>query len=159
MVGLCCLHIWGYRSEGGKAERLAESCGIALQLTNIIRDVREDARNGRIYLPVEDLRRFRVDPGELGLGGIPNERVRALLAFEAERAYEYYVQSSPLAPLVNRVGRPVLQTIVGIYRSLLDEIVRRDYHVFDGRISVRPWHKLAVALRAMTSRTRDGALR
>ena len=104
VVGLCCLHIWGYRSEGGKAERLAESCGIALQLTNIIRDVREDARNGRIYLPVEDLRRFRVDPGELGRGGIPNERVRALLAFEAERAYEYYLQSSPLAPLVNRVG-------------------------------------------------------
>ena len=65
VVGLSCLHIWGYRSEGGKAERLAESCGIALQLTNIIRDVREDARNGRIYLPEEDLARFGVEPGEL----------------------------------------------------------------------------------------------
>ena len=68
--------------------------------------------------------RFGVDPGELSREGIPDDRVRALLAFEAERAYEYYAQASPLAPLVNRVGRPVLQTIVGIYRSLLDEIVR-----------------------------------
>ena len=65
VVGLSCLHIWGYRSEGGKAERLAESCGIALQLTNIIRDVREDARNGRIYLPEEDLERFGVREDEL----------------------------------------------------------------------------------------------
>ena len=71
VVGLCCLHIWGYRSEGGKAERLAEACGIALQLTNIIRDVREDARNGRIYLPEEDLARFRVDPAELSRGRMP----------------------------------------------------------------------------------------
>ena len=66
VVGLSCLHIWGYRSEGGKAERLAESCGIALQLTNIIRDVREDARNGRIYLPEEDLERFGVTRRRVG---------------------------------------------------------------------------------------------
>ena len=157
VVGLSCLHIWGYRSEGGKAERLAESCGIALQLTNIIRDVREDARNGRIYLPEEDLARFGVEPGELAQGGRPSDRVRALLAFEGERAYEYYAQANPLTPLVNRVGRPVLQTIVGIYRALLDEIARRDYHVLDGRISLPPWHKLAVALRAMANRIGDGA--
>src|SRR4051812_26269549 len=63
-VGLSCLHIWGYRSESGRAEQLAEACGIALQLTNILRDVREDARSGRIYLPREDLDRFGVDPEE-----------------------------------------------------------------------------------------------
>jgi 15-cis-phytoene synthase len=159
VVGLSCLHIWGYRSEGGKAERLAESCGIALQLTNIIRDVREDARNGRIYLPEEDLARFGVAPGELVQGGRPSDRVRALLAFEGERAYEYYAQANPLAPLVNRVGRPVLQTIVGIYRGLLDEIARRDYHVLDGRISLPPWYKLVVAMRAMANRIDDGARR
>ncbi len=65
VVGLSCLHIWGYRSEGGKAERLAEHCGIALQLTNILRDVGDDARNGRIYLPGDDLARFGVEPEEL----------------------------------------------------------------------------------------------
>ncbi len=116
VVGLSCLHIWGYRSEEGKAERLAESCGIALQLTNIIRDVREDARNGRIYLPEDDLARFGVDPRELSQGGRPSDRVRALLAFEGDRAYTYYAQANPLTPLVYQVGRPVLQTIVGIYR-------------------------------------------
>jgi phytoene synthase len=153
VVGLCCLHIWGYRSEGGKAERLAEACGIALQLTNIIRDVREDARNGRIYLPEEDFARFGVDPDELSHTGCPSKQVRTLLAFEAQRAYAYYAQANSLAPLVYRVGRPVLRTIVGIYRSLLDEIVRRDYHVLDGRISIRPWQKLAVALRAITTKS------
>jgi 15-cis-phytoene synthase len=159
VVGLSCLHIWGYRSEGGKAEQLAESCGIALQLTNIIRDVYEDARDGRIYLPEEDLARFGVEPGELSQEGPPSDRVRALLAFEGERAYQFYALAEPLTPLVSRAGRPVLQTIVGIYRALLNEIARRDYHVLDGRISLRPWRKLAVALRAMASRVDDAALR
>jgi phytoene synthase len=153
VVGLCCLHIWGYRSDEGKAERLAESCGIALQLTNIIRDVREDARNGRIYLPEEDLARFGVEPAELSRDGRPSDRIVALLAFEGERAYQYYAKASLLAPLVSPVGRPVLQTIVGTYRAMLDEIARRNYHVLDGRISLRPWHKLAVALRAMAGTT------
>src|SRR5215213_3696202 len=65
VVGLSCLHIWGYRPEGGRAAELAEACGVALQLTNIVRDVREDARQGRIYLPREDLERFGVVPEEL----------------------------------------------------------------------------------------------
>jgi phytoene synthase len=149
VVGLCCLHIWGYRSEGGTAERLAERCGLALQLTNILRDVREDARNGRIYLPRDDLERFGVGPDELTAGGGPSDRLRALLAFEAGRAYEYYEEARGLAPLVDPVGRPVLRTIVGIYRALLDEIARRDYHVLDGRVSLPAWRKLAIALRAL----------
>jgi 15-cis-phytoene synthase len=153
VVGVACLHIWGYRSEGGTAERLAESCGIALQLTNIIRDVREDARNGRIYLPEEDLARFGVAKSDLGREGRPGERVRALLAFEAERAYEYYDGADQLAPLVERVGRPVLVTIIGIYRALLDEIARRDYNVFSARVSVSPWRKIAIAVRAFAARS------
>ena len=65
VVGLCCIHIWGYRSDGGRAERLAEACGIALQLTNILRDVREDAHNGRVYLPRDEMARFGVEPRDL----------------------------------------------------------------------------------------------
>ena len=107
-------------------------------------------------MPEEDLARFGVDPRELSQGGRPSDRVRALLAFEGDRAYEYYAQANPLTPLVYRVGRPVLQTIVGIYRALLDEIVRRDYHVLDGRISLSAWHKLAVALRAVANRADCG---
>jgi 15-cis-phytoene synthase len=152
VVGLSCLHIWGYRSGGGKAERLAEHCGIALQLTNILRDVRDDARNGRIYLPHEDLVRFGVEPEELAAGGRPSDRVRELLAFEGRRAYEYYEEARPLVALVDPVGRPVLRTIVGIYRALLDEIARRDYNVLDGRIALPPWRKVAIALKAMVGR-------
>jgi len=152
VVGLCCLHIWGYRSEGGKAEQLAESCGIALQLTNIIRDVRDDARNGRVYLPQDDLARFGVEPEELAAGGGPSNRVRSLLAYEGERAYRFYDHARPLAPLVTPVGRPVLLTIVGIYRALLDEIARRDYNVLNSRVSVPPWRKTAIALRGLAGR-------
>jgi 15-cis-phytoene synthase len=152
VVGLGCLHIWGYRSEGGKAEQLAESCGIALQLTNIIRDVRDDARNGRVYLPQEDLARFGVEPEELAAGGRPSDQVRALLTYQGARAYRFYDHGGPLAPLVAPVGRPVLLTIVGIYRALLDEIVRRDYDVLDGRVSVSPWRKTSIALQGLAGR-------
>ncbi len=155
VVGLCCLHIWGYRSDGGQAERLAEHCGLALQLTNILRDVRDDARAGRIYLPRDDLARFGVEPEEFTVDGRPGDRVRELLAFEAHRAYEFYEDARRLVPLVDPVGRPVLRTIVGIYRALLDEIARRDYNVLDGRISLAPWRKIAIALRAVAGRMDD----
>jgi phytoene synthase len=147
-VGLCCLHIWGYRSDGGRAEALAEACGVALQLTNIVRDVREDAGNGRLYLPREDLARFGVDVEDL-TARRASDRVRALLAFQARRAYAYYDQARPLATLVAPVGRPVLATIVGIYRTLLDEIVRRDYDVLTARVSVPAWRKVSIGLRAL----------
>jgi len=151
VVGLCCIHIWGYRSDGGKAERLAEACGIALQLTNILRDVREDARNGRVYLPQDEMARFGVDPRELDADR-PSRRLRDLLAFEAERAYAYYEQARELVPLVAPVGRPVLLTIVGIYRALLDEIARRDYNVLKTRVAIPTWRKAAIALRALPQR-------
>jgi 15-cis-phytoene synthase len=151
-VGLCCLHIWGYRSNGGKAEGLAEACGIALQLTNIIRDVRDDAANGRIYLPLEDLERFGVAAGELTAAGPPGDSLRALLAFQADRALRYYDLALELTPLISSKGRPVFLTIVGTYRGLLDEIVARDYNVLDRRVSLPKWRKAMVVLRALTGR-------
>lgn len=150
-VGLSCIHIWGYRSEGGRAEELAEACGVALQLTNILRDVREDAGNGRIYLPHEDLDRFGVTAEELAAGR-PSDAFRELMAFEAERAARYYDQAAPLAALVDPVGRPVLRTIVGIYHGLLDEIVRRNYDVLTARVALPPWRKAAIAVRSLVSR-------
>ena len=149
-VGLCCIHIWGYRSEGGRAEILAEKCGIALQLTNILRDVREDARMGRVYLPQEDLDRFGVTVHDLTLDH-PSPQVRELFAFEGRRAYAYYAEAAPLIRLVAPVGRPVLRAIVGIYRALLDEIARRDYDVLAGRISLPGWRKAAITLRSLGS--------
>ena len=115
VVGLSCLHIWGFHSEGGRAEALAEACGVALQLTNIVRDVREDALLGRVYLPQDDLRRFGVEPAELAAPRATG-RVRALLEFQGSRAAEYYARAEPLADAAwsRPVGRPVLRAIVGI---------------------------------------------
>jgi phytoene synthase len=147
-VGLCCLHIWGFRSQDGKAERLAEAAGLALQLTNILRDVREDAGRGRVYLPQEDLERFGVSAADLLLDR-PSPPVRELFAFQGRRAYEFYDQARPLVSLVEPIGRPVLRAIVGIYRALLDEIARRDYNVLSRRVSLPSWRKAAITLRAL----------
>ena len=151
VVGICCIHIWGYRSDGGRAERLAEACGIALQLTNILRDVREDAQSGRVYLPYDEMARFGVEPRDLDADQ-PSPALHDLLAFQAERALSYYEQARELVPLVDPVGRPVLLTIVGIYRALLDEIARRDYNVLGTRVVVPTWRKAAIALRALPRR-------
>jgi phytoene synthase len=147
-VGLSCLHVWGYRREGGQAEALAEACGVALQLTNILRDVREDAQAGRIYLPQEDLERFGVAHQDLA-GARTDDRLRSLLAFEGERAYRFYDRAAPLVRLVAPVGRPPLSAIVGIYRAILDEIARRDYDVLAERVSLPAWRKTVIALRAL----------
>jgi phytoene synthase len=152
-VGLCCLHIWGFRSDRGRAEKLAEACGVALQLTNIVRDVGEDASSGRIYLPREDMERFGVTEADLRAGHT-NVRLRRLLEFEGRRAAEYYEQAAPLAELVSPMGRPVLGTIVGVYRALLREIQRRDYDVLAHRVSVPSWRKGAIAAWAMAGRLR-----
>ena len=150
-VGLCCIQIWGYRSEGGRAERLAEACGIALQLTNILRDVRQDAEGGRIYLPQDDLTRFGVSIDDLRRAS-PSPRLRELFAFEGGRAYDYYREAGPLVRLVSPVGRPVLSAIVGIYRALLDEIARRDYDVLGGRVALPAWRKVWIAAGALGGR-------
>ena len=150
-VGLCCIHIWGFRPEGGRAESMAKSCGIALQLTNIIRDVGEDARNGRVYLPEEDLEQFGVTRSDL-LGESANGRLKRLLAFQSQRAYEEYDRATPLAGLIDPVGRPVLLTISGIYRALLDAIVKRDYEVLSQRVSVPGWRKASIAAGAFVRR-------
>jgi 15-cis-phytoene synthase len=150
-VGLCCLSIWGYRSEGGRAQAMAEACGIALQLTNILRDVGEDARNGRVYLPQEELARYKVGPDELK-GTVMTDGLHALFAAQARRAYAYYEEAGPLVMLVAPIGRPVLLAIEGIYRALLDEIARREYDVLSSKVSLPGWRKAAIALGALPSR-------
>ncbi len=118
-VGLCCLQIWGYASDGGRAEAMAEACGMALQLTNILRDVGEDARNGRIYLPQDELapvrRVARRTDGRGAFAGVAG----AACGSQAKRAYSYYETAAPLSRLVAPIGRPVLGAIAGIYRALL----------------------------------------
>ncbi len=120
-------------------------------MTNIIRDVREDAEAGRIYLPRDEMARFGVVPTDL-LAPRTSGRVRALLAFQGERAYSFYYKARPLTPLVAPVGRPVLETMVGIYRTLLDEIHRREYDVLTSRVALPPWRKVSIMLRSLPVR-------
>jgi len=145
VVGLVCIHIFGY--EDRRAERLAEETGIAFQLTNILRDVREDAERGRIYLPLEDLRRFGVTPEKLtetrdgrGLA----EPLRDLLHFESHRAETYYRSGQELLPLIATDSRPALWVLITIYHRLLRRIKDSGYNVFSGRVSVPAYEKLAI---------------
>lgn len=146
-VGISCLYVWGFRSENGVAEDLAEATGVALQLTNILRDVREDAVQGRVYIPSEDLDRFGVTRESI-LTGKMTPSLHSLFAFQAERARAFYAQGASLARLVDPVGRPVLATITGIYRALLDEITASDYDVLAQRRRVPTWKKFTITAHA-----------
>ncbi|MGH9594818.1 MAG: presqualene diphosphate synthase HpnD [Bryobacteraceae bacterium] len=146
VVGLTVVHIFGFDDPG--ALTIAEKCGVAFQLTNIIRDVREDAEHGRVYLPEEDLKRFGVLPAELGAPDA-SPQLRALLAFEAGRAREYYLTSAPLIEMVHRESRASLRALIGIYRRLLDRIVASNYEVLARRIRVPTWEKMWILLRSI----------
>ncbi len=145
-VGLACIHVWGYRGE--QALEAAGAAGIALQLTNILRDVAEDAGRGRIYLPAEDLQRFGC-PVENLTRGICDESFRALMRFEAQRAYGYYEQALALGPWLEPPGRAVFLVMLRTYRGLLDAIVGCDFDVFATRVRVADWYKLWLAARAL----------
>lgn len=142
VVGLCCIHIWGFNGE--QAIGPAVKCGIALQLTNILRDLKEDAASDRIYLPQEDLRRFGYTPDDLRRG-VVDERFRALMRFEIERAERFYSEAAELGGWLSPDGRQVFGAMTGIYRGVLDEIKRADGHVFDRRIGLTTWRKLRIA--------------
>ncbi|HUQ91125.1 MAG TPA: phytoene/squalene synthase family protein [Bryobacteraceae bacterium] len=144
VVGLTVVHILGFRSPD--ALPLAEKCGVAFQLTNILRDVREDFENGRIYLPAEDLRRFEVIASHLGDSQV-TPPLRALLEFQAARARGYYREAMPLLDLVEPEGRAMLRAIIEIYYSLLKRIEARGYEVLKERISVPKAKKLWILTR------------
>lgn len=145
-VGLVCIRIFGYQGE--EAERYAESCGIAFQLTNILRDIREDAGMGRVYLPQEDLDAFGY-PEENLRNGLFNDPFRRLMGFQVERARSFYDEALPLLPLVQPSSRACLATMIGIYRACLEEIPRRQYDVYSQRIGLSPWKKLSITARAL----------
>ena len=149
VVGLVCVKIFGYRDK--KAEEYAEQLGIAFQLTNILRDVKEDAAMRRIYLPMEDLLRYQVTPTELGAGE-PMEKLRPLLAFEAKRARDYYESANKLLPLIEDASQPALWAMVEIYRGILDRIERKDYDVYTERARLSTLNKLAVFVKGFGKR-------
>jgi phytoene synthase len=136
VVGLTIIHIFGFESPD--ALKLAEKCGIAFQLTNILRDVREDRDNGRIYLPEEDILKFGADLAT------HDDRFVRLMSFEAGRARAYYDESRPLIGLVHPRSRASLWALIEIYRRLLGRIERSNFDVLEKRIRVPTWEKLSI---------------
>lgn len=137
VVGLTVTHIFGF--DDPRALDLAERCGIAFQLTNILRDVKEDEERGRCYLPREDRERFPV--------------LRDLLEFEASRAKLYYHESAPLTSMVHPRSRPSLWALIQIYRRLLDRIESSGYDVMSRRIRLSTPEKLLIVAQAWWMRS------
>lgn len=149
VVGLTIIHIFGFHSV--RALLLAEKCGIAFQLTNILRDVREDAGLGRVYLPAEDLERFGVSTAQLH-SGQEDSQFRELMQFEAKRARECYDESAPLMGLIQPKSRRSLWALRQIYLTLLAKIEQADYNVLSQRVNVPTHMKIALLLRAFITR-------
>jgi phytoene synthase len=150
VVGLVCIRIFGYSDP--RAEQLAENTGLAFQLTNILRDVKEDLERGRIYLPMEYLDRYNVTIRDLltlcdGTHMTLNQT--ELLETIAKRAEDNYKSGFELIPLVDPDARPALWVLVTIYHRLLERIERRNYDVFSERVSVPLTTRLAILFRGL----------
>jgi phytoene synthase len=141
-IGTMMLPVLGARDLDAAREP-ARQLGLAFQLTNFIRDVPEDLDRGRIYLPLADLERFGVRPADLRR---PSERVRALVAFEVDRAREHYRRAAPGIALLAPASQPCIRTAYQLYGGILDEIVAADYDVFTRRATVPTAKRLGVAV-------------
>jgi len=146
MVGLACLHIWGFR--GPQALEPARHCGLAFQLTNILRDLKEDIARGRVYLPREDLRHFDYSVDDLKRLKL-NDQFVELIRFEIARAERLYDSAGDLEPLLERDGRRALRTMMATYRALLNKIKASPAAVLRGRIRLRGWEKLRIVGEAL----------
>jgi phytoene synthase len=168
VIGRVCLAIFATRERGAdsvdrrRIEALADDLGVALQLTNILRDVREDALNGRVYLPVEDLRRFEVGAGAdmaqsaQALAAAAERREMALVAlvrFEADRAEQWFNRGMALVPLLDRRSAACVAAMAGIYHRLLGRIEADPSRALGERMSLSGGEKALVALRSLAGRT------
>ena len=155
ITGLMCIEIFTYRSP--RAKEYAVNLGIALQLTNILRDVKEDAQRGRVYLPQEDLRRFGYSENDL-MNGVVNDNFRALMKFECDRARHYYQLANDGLPEEDRPTLTAARTMGKIYFRLLEQIERYDYDVFRHHVRLHRPERFYIALSEWLKATgRDGS--
>jgi phytoene synthase len=148
VVGLVCIRIFGFTDQ--RAEKFAEETGVAFQLTNILRDVKEDVERGRVYLPIDLMDDFGETPNELrelAAGRAMTERERGMLATLAIRAEKYYLASNKLIPLLDRDSRAAMWVLVTIYHRLLGRMADRKMEVFRERIALSTSEKLGVMAR------------
>ena len=139
-VGLACVRVWGVRGSFDDADAPAEAAGIAVQLTNILRDLGEDLERGRVYLPADELDRCPPDQWR-------TPAFREMMRFQVARARDYYRRSDPLVRMLTPDGAAIFGVMSGTYRALLDEIEARGYDVFTRRVRVPKWRKGATLLR------------
>jgi 15-cis-phytoene synthase len=154
-IGRLSLGIFGTSGDAAEAARLADSLGVALQLTNILRDVREDYQNGRVYLPSEDLAKFDcvLDPaGATEPGFRAQPQFTRLIEFEADRARDWYATGMGLLPMLDRRSAACTGAMAGIYRRLLDRIAAQPAAVLRGRMSLSAGEKALVAVKALAGR-------
>lgn len=154
-VGLICVEIFGYRDPAARA--YATDLGIALQLTNIIRDVASDLRRGRVYLPLEDMTRFGVREDALRAGVVTDE-IRALLRHQCERARRYYFRAAEELPATDARNLIAAEIMAAIYFGILRKIERADYDVFSRRQRLPRPHRALIAL-GVLARGRAGPVR
>ncbi|HEU4947643.1 MAG TPA: presqualene diphosphate synthase HpnD [Kribbella sp.] len=150
-IGRLCLAVFGPADADPRAPMFADQLGIALQQTNILRDVREDLLNGRIYLPRQELEAFGVELrlDDRGALADPDARLVALLRHAAARAGDWYALGSRLQPLLDRRSAACCRAMAGIYRNLLSQIEADPTRVYDGRLSLTGWQKARVAATAL----------
>jgi len=156
VVGMATIHVFGF--ETPHALPLAEKCGIAFQLTNIMRDIQEDARLGRVYFPESELRDFGMSRSDLldNAVGQSEERFQSFMEFQWNRAAKYYEQASPLVSMIKSRNRPALWAMVAIYRELLGRIRRSGFSVLEQRIGLAVSSKLWIVAKAMRLRLGGG---
>ncbi|HET7876941.1 MAG TPA: squalene/phytoene synthase family protein, partial [Methylomirabilota bacterium] len=153
--GLCCIEIFGYFDP--RAREFAVNLGVALQLTNIMRDVQADARTGRVYIPQEDLRRFGVTVEDLAQGRY-TPAFAALMAFQAARARDFYARAWAALPPGDSRSLFAAEIMGQTYFALLEQMERRRFDVFGRRVSV-PAHKRAAIALSCWVRSRWGERR
>jgi phytoene synthase len=152
VVGLTCIRVFGFPAERDReASELAESCGIAFQLTNILRDLREDARDGRTYLPAEDLERFGCHPESFRETG-GSAALEKLVLFEAERAWTYYRRALPLLEVISPDSRAALWAMIALYASILKRIAAAPLRVFHRRAELSDLEKFQILARGLWMR-------
>jgi len=144
VVGLISIEIFGYTDP--KAKEYAIDLGLAMQLTNIIRDVKEDAQRGRIYLPQDELRRFGYTEDHL-MRGVVNDAFRSLMQYQVQRARSYFQNGRLLIPLLSREARACPAVLHGVYGRILDRVESSGYQVFERRISLSSREKLVLMAR------------
>jgi 15-cis-phytoene synthase len=150
VVGLACLRIWGYQGEA--AEEAAHRCGMAFQLTNILRDLREDVERGRVYLPQEDLRRFGYAEEDLA-AAVADERFDRLMEFQADRVERLYWESVVLADGLAGEGRRMFVMMIRTYYQLLQRIKASPRRVLAERVCLGRWRPAVVMLRTLVWRS------